>query len=271
MVLTGASSGLGAATARALARRGARLVLAARSVAPIEDLGTEVVAVPTDTSRPEDVERLAATAEERFGRIDAWVNNAAVALYGRLADIPLDQIRHTIDVDLFGYLYGARAAIPRLRAAGGGVLLMVGSVLAEVTFPYQGAYNIAKHGVLGMCNTLRQELRADGVSVCAVLPGPMDTPLFSHAGNHTGRALRPPPPVNRPERVAERIVRVLQNPRRQVHAGLGMSLLSWQWRLAPGLTERILDAYGRRTMFVTDRAAPPTAGNLYASDPALRS
>lgn len=276
VVITGAGSGVGSATAQALSRRGARVVLAGRRASPLSQvaeqcrmLGSEAVPVPTDVADPEAVERLADVAEDSFGRVDAWINNAAVAVFGRLMDAPLDDLRRSIEIDLMGYLYGARTAVPRLRSAGGGVLVMVSSVLGEVSVPYLGSYNIAKHGVLGLCDTLRQELRSEGVpevSVSAVLPSSIDTPLFNRAANYTGRAVRPVPPVNPPERIANRIVRVLESPRRQVYAGLGAAPLGWQWRVAPGLTERLLAWYGRNAQFQGDRRARHSQGNVVTSD-----
>jgi NAD(P)-dependent dehydrogenase (short-subunit alcohol dehydrogenase family) len=275
VVITGASSGIGAATALALAQRGARLVLAARGEHPLREvaencvrLGAEALPVPTDVADPDQVERLAVTAEERFGRIDAWVNGAAVAMYGRLLDAPLPELRRAVDVDLFGYLYGARAAVPRMRAAGGGVLVMISSVLGETAVPYLGAYNISKHALIGLADTLRQDLRADGVSeisVCSVLPGSVDTPLFQQAANRVGRLARPLPPVNSPAQVAERIVRLIESPRRQVYVGRGAAVLSWQRRLAPGVTERLLGRYARWGQFVRGRLTRPTTGNLFGS------
>jgi NAD(P)-dependent dehydrogenase (short-subunit alcohol dehydrogenase family)/uncharacterized protein YndB with AHSA1/START domain len=225
-----------------------------------------VIAVPTDTADPAQVERLAAAAEREYGRIDAWVNNAGVAAYGALLDLPLEEVRRIVDVDLFGYLYGARAAVPRLRAAGGGVLVMVASMLSEVTFPYLGAYNIAKHGVLALCDTLRQELRLDGageVSVCAVLPAVFETPLYARAGNRTGRALRPPPPAAPAVLAGRRIVRLLEHPRRQVRVGGAASTLAAQWRLAPAFTERLLGWYASRAQFRRGHEAASTSGNLF--------
>ena len=273
VVVTGASSGIGAGVALMLARRGTRVVLAARGEPALSELaercqrwGTAALVVPTDVSDSVAVQRLADTARDRFGRIDAWINNAAVGVYGRLLDLPMQDLRRVVDVNLMGYLHGARAAVPALRAAGGGVLVMVASLLGEVSVPYMGAYTIAKHGVLGLCNTLRQELRGEGtteVSVCAVLPASIDTPFFSHAANHTGRAIRPVPPVNPPWRIAGRIIRLLESPRRQAYAGLGGTALGLTWRFAPGITERLLAAYAKRVTFISDRAAPVTLGTLY--------
>jgi short-subunit dehydrogenase len=276
VVITGGSSGIGAATAVALARRGSRLVLAARALPALEQtaracerLGARTLVVPTDVADPDAVAQLASAAVARFGRIDAWINNAAVACYGRLTDIPVDQFRRTLDVNLIGCVNGIDAALPRLRDAGGGVLVTVASTLAKVTIPYLGAYTVTKHGVLALCDTLRQELRADGVagiSVCVLLPGGVDTPLFSHAANLTGRGLRPPPPVTTAARVADRLVRLLEHPRRQAYVGVGTRSLSTHWDLAAPLTERLLTWYGRRAHFVSGQAAPVTTGNLFAPD-----
>lgn len=274
VVITGASSGIGAATALTLAPRGTRLVLAARSPRGLAEigercsaLGARVLEMPTDTADPDAVERLAAMAEDRFGRIDAWVNNAAVAVYGRLLDIPLDQVHRTVDVDVFGYLHGARAAVPRMRAAGGGVLIMVGSVLSEVSLPYLGAYSLSKHAVQGLADALRQELIADGVdevSVCTVMPSSIDTPLFAWAANYMGREIVPPRPLSAPQRVADRIVRLMEQPRRQSLVGTAASTVVWQWRLAPALAERLLIWYGQAAQF--GAPAPVSEGNLV--DPA---
>ncbi len=270
-MITGASSGIGAATALTLARRGARLVLAARSERGLSEIGEQcrllgaaVLEVSTDTADVEAVERLAAAAQARFGRIDAWVNNAGVAVYGRLLDLPLDQVRRTVDVDVFGYLYGVRAAVPRLRASGGGVLIMVGSVLSEVSIPYLGAYSMAKHAVQGLADALRQELQADGideVSVCTVLPASVDTPLFAWAANYMGREVVPPRPMSSPQRVADRIVRLLEHPRRQSLVGTAAASVVWSWRLAPALAGRLMVWYGQTAQF--GRLMQSSEGNLF--------
>ncbi|HET8682849.1 MAG TPA: SDR family NAD(P)-dependent oxidoreductase [Micromonosporaceae bacterium] len=272
VVVTGASGGIGAATALALAGRGASVVLAGRREDALEDVaqacvdeGGRALVVPTDTTVPVEVERLAGRAAGEFGRLDAWVNNAAAALYAPLRSAPMAEIRQTVEVGLFGYLYGARAALPWFDRAGGGVLVNVASVLGVVSAPYLSAYTITKHGVVALSDTLRQELRAEGdesVSVCTVLPGSIDTPFYRHAGNHTGRAVQPVPPVYPPERVARRIVRLLEHPRREVYVGTATRLLAAQWRLSPGLTERALGWYAGRMAFV-DTPTRQTSGNLF--------
>ncbi|MEH1054261.1 SDR family oxidoreductase [Micromonospora sp. CPCC 206171] len=272
VVVTGASSGIGTATAYALARRGADIVLAARSEPALEDvarhcreLGGRALAVPTDVTDPVAVEELAARAAAEYGRIDGWVNNAAVSAVGLFDEIPVSEFRRVLEVNLLGAAYGIRAALPWLSLSGGGVVVNNASVLAEVAMPYQSAYNATKHGIRGLADTVRQELRVTGrgnISICTVLPATIDTPFFRHAGNHTGRELVPPPPVYPPETVAETIVRLLRRPRREAYAGGAARLIGLQWRLAPALAERALGWYAHRTQFGPAGAADST-GNVF--------
>lgn len=275
VVITGASSGIGAATAYALARRGTGVVLAARTeealqrvAARCRELGGRALAVPTDVTDPEGVRRLAARAAAEFGRIDAWINNAAVGTVGLFDEIPVEEFRRVVAVNLLGAVYGTKAALPWLDAAGGGVLVNNASVLAEVAMPYQSAYNATKHGIRGLADTVRQELRVTGrgsISVCTVLPATIDTPFFRHAANHSGRELAPPPPVYPPEVVAETIVRLLRRPRREAYAGGAARLLGLQWRLVPALVERVLGWYTARTQFGPGGALDST-GNVFRPD-----
>jgi NAD(P)-dependent dehydrogenase (short-subunit alcohol dehydrogenase family) len=277
VVVTGASSGIGTATAYALARRGTAVVLAARSADALErvaarcrELGGRALVVPTDVTDPVAVERLAAEAAGEFGGIDAWVNNAAVGAAGLFDEIPLPEFRRVLEVDLLGCVYGMRAALPYLDAAGGGVLVNNASVLAEAAMPYQSPYNAAKHAVRGLSDTVRQELRVTGrghISICTVLPATIDTPFFRHAANHTGHELVPPPPVYPPELAAETIVRVLRRPRREAYAGGAARLLGAQWRLAPALAERVLGWYAHRAQ-LGPPGRPESTGNVFVPDAA---
>ncbi|SCG76767.1 Short-chain dehydrogenase [Micromonospora siamensis] len=275
VVITGASGGIGAATAYALASRGADVVLAARTEPALRvvaerchELGGRTLVVPTDVTDPAAVDRLAERAVAAFGRIDAWVNNAAVSAVGLFDEIPAPEFRRVVEVNLLGTVHGVRAALPHLAAAGGGVVVNNASVLAEVAMPYQSAYNATKHAVRGLADTVRQELRLTGrgaISICTVLPATIDTPFFRHAANHTGHELVPPPPVYPPELVAETIVRLLRRPRREVYAGGAARLLGLQWRLAPALAERALGWYVHRTQF-GPAPRPDDTGNVFDPD-----
>lgn len=270
VVITGASGGIGAATALALAARGTRLVLAARREPALAEIaarcataGGRALTVPTDVTDPTAVAALADGAVSEFGRIDGWVNNASVAVYGPLHELPLDEVRRVIEVNVLGYVYGAQAAVTHMRRDGG-VLVNVASVLGKVTTPYMAPYTMAKHAVRAMSASLRQDLRAEGVrgiSVSTVLPASIDTPFYRNAANHTGRVVGPLPPVYQPSVVARVIVRSLEHPRREAFAGSIGHVLAAQWGLAPGLTERLLAWYGRTAL--KDGAAQDGAGTLF--------
>jgi short-subunit dehydrogenase len=286
IVITGASSGIGATTALRLARRGASLMLTARGESDLLRVaeacrrrGAAVAWLTGDIAEESTAERVAVRAEEDFGRIDGWVNNAGVALYCSLLDVPVDEVRRVLDVDVLGMVHGVQAAVPRLRTAGGGVIVNVASVLGTVTAPWLAPYNAAKHAVVGLSATLRQELRASGdrsVSVCTVLPAAIDTPLYEHAANRVGHPARALSPAYRPTKVAAVIENVLERPRRHAYAGTAGRLAAASHAVAPSLTERILTSYGNLLGLDRHQPAPPTTGNLYTPhgsrpDPAQES
>lgn len=273
VVITGASSGIGRATALAFADKGARLVLAARSAAALESLAHEVrrrggkaIAVPTDVTDAASVEELAARAVKEFGRLDIWVNNAAIGVFGRLTDIPLADIRRVLDVNIGGYIHGARAALPRLRAQGSGVLINVASIVGEISQPYTAAYSMSKAAVRALSVSIRSELRLDGVrkvKVCTVLPAAIDTPFFQHAANYTGRKVVAMPPVYTPERVAGTIVNLAAKPRREAVVGPAGRLMVLQHKLTPAKVEAAMAVQVDKSHLSRKKPAAASTGTLY--------
>src|SRR5690606_23875854 len=159
--------------------------------------------VSVDVTDPAAVDELARRAVERFGRIDVWINNAAVTMFAPVSTMSLADLHRVIDVDLLGYVHGARSALRQMRRQGGGVLINVGSVAGVAPQPYTAAYAMAKAGVRSLSGTLRQELQLDGhsgIKVCTVLAPSVDTPLFRQGANRTGREAVPMPPVYSPQR-----------------------------------------------------------------------
>jgi short-subunit dehydrogenase len=243
VVVTGASSGIGRATALRLVAKGATVVGVARDAHALRELERAhgVHAAPADVADPEAVRAVAATTVSRHGRLDGWVNAAGVITFGRFLDVPLAEQRRVLDVDLFGAVHGCRAALPPMLDQGRGVIVNVASILGILPLPYGSAYTMAKFALRGLSGSLRHELRGSGVRVATVLPAAVDTPIWHDAGNHLGRAPRLTPPTYTPERVARTIVRQLGRPRREVVVGGVLArALVWQHRLTPGLAERVL-------------------------------
>jgi short-subunit dehydrogenase len=271
VVITGASSGIGRAAAYAFARRGARLVLAARRahlleevVQECEQIGAETLAVPTDVTDADAVERLAIAAEQRFGRIDVWVNNAGVTAMGRFDQLPPDIFRQVIETNLFGYVHGARTALRRFGAEGAGVLINNASMNAYVAEPYASAYVASKFAVRALSDCLREEwLDEPEIHVCTVLPAVIDTPLFQHAANYEGRPVRAMPPVYAAEKVARTFVAMAEQPRREMFVGNSGRMLALQHTLAPAMTERMMARMVDRQHFYQDRRAVVSRGNLF--------
>ena len=249
VVITGTSQGIGRETALQMATRGASLVLAARNeealtelAAQVERVGGQAETVVTDVADHEQVERLAQRAIERFGRIDTWVNNAAVSIYATVEQMEPEEMERLIRVNLLGQMYGSRAAIPHMRRQGGGTIVNVGSALSERAIPLQAAYVASKHGIQGFSEALRLELAHEetGIEVVLVLPSSMNTPLFNFARSKMGVQPMPVPPVYEPGVVAEAICHAAEHGGREiVVGGWGKLLTVGQW-LSPSLLDRYM-------------------------------
>ncbi|MGQ9365445.1 SDR family oxidoreductase [Azospirillum sp. ST 5-10] len=272
VVLVGASSGIGRAAAQAFARRGARLVLAARRVALLEEvaeecrnLGGEAHVVETDVTDADAVHRLAERAEAALGTIDVWINNAGVGALGRFEDTPVAAHRRVIETNLLGPLHGAHAVLPRLRRQGHGVLITTVSVGAYTPAPYAAAYAAGKFGLEGMLESLRAELVDEPhIHVCGVYPSFTDTPGMKHAANYTGHALEPQSPFyDDPEDVAETMVALALHPKPRATVGALAKLALLGHTTAPRLVEAVAGLGAHRHF----RNTPPEAdtdGNLFA-------
>ncbi|HLG71419.1 MAG TPA: SDR family NAD(P)-dependent oxidoreductase [Chloroflexota bacterium] len=222
-VITGASSGIGRATARELARRGSALVLASRRPLLLSDvagecheLGAQAIAVPLDVADEHGLTALAHKAVETFGHLDVWFNNAGVGVVGRLEDIPAEAVHRGVEINLLSCVYGARACLPHFKHQGHGVLINHACLLAEDTPEHMSLYVMAKWGVRGFGAALRQEVASSGIHVCTLLSGPVDSSFYEHAANFTHRTLEAPVRRLDPEAVAQAVVRCIEHPKPEV-------------------------------------------------------
>ena len=275
VVVTGASSGVGRATALALADYGARLVLAARGQGPLEETarecrtrGAQVRVVTADVAEEADVERLARVAATEFGRVDGWVHTAAVVAYGRFEDVPSEVFRQVLDTGVHGSVHVARAALRQFRSQGCGTLVLTGSLLGEIVTPYLSSYVTAKWAVRAFARILTIETRSEpDIHVCVVSPGGVDTPVYAQAANYAGRVGRPPPPVDSPEKVARAILRTLRSPRPRRSIGVANPVVRLGFTALP----RAFDALVLPLMEVgglSRQRTPPHDGNVFVSSPA---
>jgi short-subunit dehydrogenase len=274
IVITGASSGIGLATARLAARRGARVVLSSnnepdlrRVTAEINAANGRAIFAVADVSQPAELDAVADAAVATFGGIDTWVNNAGVSIFGKLTEVPLEDKKRLFDVNFWGVVNGCRTAVRHLQERGG-TIVNIGSIVSDVAVPLQGIYSASKHAVQGYTNALRMELEHDGVPIALSLvkPSAIDTPYLDHARNYMETAPSFPPPVYAAEVVAHAILRCAEKPLREITVGGGGRLMTLAGALAP----RTMDRYMEATMFSQQKDPDrprQTTDNLYRPAP----
>ncbi|WP_439691359.1 SDR family NAD(P)-dependent oxidoreductase [Curtobacterium sp. SP.BCo] len=268
VVVTGASSGIGRAAAHEFARQGATLVLAARSHESLEAaaaecraLGADAVAIPTDVADDHQVRDLIDTVTSRHGRIDVFVGNAALFVYGLFEQTPTEAFRRVVDTNLYGHLNAITHLLPHWRERGTGTYVLVGSIQSLLSAPYQSAYVTSKHAALGLVDVLGDEFAHTGIRFTTLLPSTIDTPIYQNGANYTGKTSHPLPPTVSVERAGRAVVRSALHPKRYRYVGrIQASLVPLQY-VFPGLFHKLTKPMVET--FALRGRGEPTDGNLY--------
>ena len=274
VVIAGASSGIGRAAALAFAGRGADLVLAARRAEPLEtlaqqcrDLGVRAIANPADVTDAHAMQSLAKRANETFGRVDVWINNAGTGVFGAFQDADMNLHRRTVEVNLLGAMNGVHAILPIFLRQQRGVLINTVSMGGFAPTPFTASYTASKFGLRGFTASLRQELAAHrNIHACAIFPAMTDTPGFAHGANQSGVDIDPGPLLYAPREVAEAFVKLAREPRDEMVVGWPARAAQVSWTLARAPTEQVV-AGGMRRLLARARPAPKTQGTLLAPRP----
>jgi NAD(P)-dependent dehydrogenase (short-subunit alcohol dehydrogenase family) len=274
VVVMGASSGIGRETALRFAKRGAKVVVAARSEVglhslqnEIRGLGGEARAVIADVCEFEQVEAVAQRAVEEYGRLDTWVHLAAVGLFAPFDQTQPEEFRRVVEVDFMGQVYGAMAALPRIKREGSGALVHISSVVGKRSTPLESAYSASKHGVDGFLESLRVELLRDGwgsIGVTNVIPAAINTPFFTKARTKLGVKPKGFPPIYQPGVVADAILYSAEKaPREIIAGGAGKGMLLTQ-RLSPRLMDALMVRGGFGSQMTDEPKSTADPDGLFA-------
>jgi short-subunit dehydrogenase len=274
VVIIGASSGIGRATALAFAKEGSTIILVARRETVLQELALEckrhgarkAVAVTADVTEPESLERVLQAAMQATRKIDVWINNVGIGAVGDFNRIPLKVHQQVINTSLIGHFNGTYTVLPVFKQQGYGILINTISVGGWVPEPYAVAYTASKYGLRGFSESLRCELRHwPGIAICDVFPSYIDTPGFQHGANYTGRKLKPVPPVFSADLVAKTMVELAQHPKDSATIGpanLYRALNAVSPALFRTILISIMDNYFKRA-----KPAPISDGHVFESSP----
>lgn len=272
VMITGASAGIGRATAHVFAKRGAKIGLLARGRAglnaakfEVEELGGRGLALVADVADEKAVESAAQRLEKEFGPIDIWVNNAMASVFSPIVEVTPEEYRRVTEVTYLGYVWGTLAALKRMRPRNRGVIVQVGSALAYRGIPLQSAYCAAKHAIQGFTDSLRCELFHDhkNIHVCQVEMPAVNTPQFDWVKSHLARRAQPVPPIYQPEVAANAIVFAATNERREIYVGFPTVEAIVGNKIAPGFLDRVLGRKGYKSQQTDEPEDPKRSDNLF--------
>ncbi|HYG22491.1 MAG TPA: SDR family oxidoreductase [Verrucomicrobiae bacterium] len=272
VVITGASAGIGRATARAFAQDGADLALLARGTdgldaaqKEVEAMGRRCIIIPLDVADASAMETAAEQTERELGPIDVWVNNAMVSVFSPVKETPPEEFKRVTDVTYLGYVYGTLAALKRMLPRDRGVIVQVGSALAYRGIPLQAAYCGAKHAIEGFCDSLRTELIHDRsrVKVTLVQMPAVNTPQFGWVKSRLPNRAQPVPPIFQPEIAADAILHASRHPKREYILGWPSLKAIWGNKVATDYADRVLAKKGIASQQTDQPEDPDRPHNLW--------
>lgn len=275
IVITGASSGIGLATARMAADKGAKVVAAARNEEALKELveelnnkGHEAIFVEADVGKEEDVQKIADAAIRKFGRFDTWVNNAAVTIFGHMMEVTIEDMRRMFDTTFWGVVYGMRAAAKHYIDRGEpGSIINVGSLYGDRGVVLQSTYSSAKFAVHGMTENVRMEMEKDNapVSISLIHPGRIDTPYNEHARSYAERQPAHIGMIYTPEAVADAILYCAAHPKRDMYVGAQAKMTALLGRGAPRFTDKLMEVLIYPTQLANRPSRPREDSALYGA------